>query len=120
MTPQMPVTLPDHLEAIMVHPNGEKMGVFRNGDLVDTDWKVLQIRIRREISHPTMRVPWGELFIMSALSALVFKQFGWTGLLITGAAIWTAQRITNHVTEEIEDRKRIAAQRERDSSKSAE
>jgi hypothetical protein len=111
---QMEVTLPTHLEAVFAAPDGTLMGTYRNGDLVDTDWKMMHVRVRRSISHPYMRVPWGELFFMLAASSIIYKRFGWSGVLLGGFVIWTAQRIMNHVADEIEERQRLAQQMERE------
>ena len=112
------MTLPEYLEAVFVSPDATRMGVYRNGDSVQSDWTILQVRMRKEITHPKMIVPWGELIIATAGCGLVYQTFSLQGLLWTGIIVWISQRITTNVKREIETRRRLH-KHEPDSSPSA-
>ena len=107
---EVPVTLPDYLEAVFVSPDATRMAVYRNGDSVDTEWKMLQVRMRKEVTNPKMLVPWGELIVMVSLCGMFYINFGFNGELIFGVSVWVAQRIESNVKREIETRRRLQKQ----------
>lgn len=108
MATEIPVTIPEYLEAVFVSPDGMRMAVYRAGEYVQSDWKCLQIRMRREVTHPTLRVPWGELIVVTSICGIAFKCFGFPGLLSTGIVVWAGQRVIENVRREIETRKRAS------------
>jgi hypothetical protein len=118
MASHYPCTIPDYLEATFIAPDMSKIGVFRTGDMIPTDWKYAGLRMRRNYSFTTLRIPWGPMVVMIAGCAIVYKHFGYSGLLAAGIVVWMTQAVATNVSREIEDRRQAAA-RMSDSSPSA-